>query len=152
MAVTAVLLLHTAGAQRKVITPNRGKKEVKDSIVIGCIITGQTIAPDDGVLDALGEKELKMVVSSPTDTTVLSPWDLVVSSVRRMEDGTYELVASHQDYWFWFSGIGKTRSYKGQVLKKGDKIGVQETGQKIELLVYDFETPVDPKLFQRCAN
>ncbi|RYY62740.1 MAG: hypothetical protein EOO05_01735 [Chitinophagaceae bacterium] len=137
-------------AQRKVLGPNRGKKTAKDSLVLGCVLRGQVFAPDDDELNVVGEKELKAVMSSETDTTVRAPWDLTVSSVKRLEDGTFEMVASHQDYWFWFTGIEKTKLYKGQVLKTGDAIGYLETGKKIELLLYDFETPLDPRKYITC--
>src|SRR4051812_28071375 len=82
-------------AQRRVLSPNRAGKPVKDTLALGCILAGQVYAPDDNELNALGEKELKAVVSSSTDTTVKAPWSLTISAVTRLEDGSFELVASH---------------------------------------------------------
>ena len=150
LAVMIMSAMSGLQAQRRVLSPNRGLKAVKDSLVLGCVLKGQVYAPDDNEVNVLGEKELKAVMSSETDTTLLAPWELTVSSVRRLEDGTFELVASHQDYWFWFSGIEKTKLYKGQVIKKGDPMGYLETGKKVELLLYDFETPLDPRKYMHC--
>ncbi|MET0636274.1 MAG: hypothetical protein ABWZ25_09630 [Chitinophagaceae bacterium] len=135
--------------QERVLRPQRGKVK-KDSLQLGCILTNYVYAPDDEELDILGQKEIKAVLSSASDTTVKAPWDLTVSGVKRLEDGSFELVAFHQDYWFWFSGLDKVRLYKNQQLKKGDAIGYLEPGKKLELLVFDFETPVDPKKYITC--
>jgi len=41
---------------------------------------------------------------------------------------------------------------KDQKVKAGDPIGHLLPGQKIELLLYDFETPVDPKKYMTCGK
>jgi hypothetical protein len=46
--------------------------------------------------------------------------------------------------------LSKVAVRKDQKVKTGDTIGHLLPGQKIELLLYDFETPVDPKKYMNC--
>ena len=68
------------------------------------------------------------------------------------EDGTWEIVFYHKDYWFWLSGLTSVVVRKDQKVKAGDILGHLETGKKIELLLYDFETPIDPKKYLKCGK
>ncbi len=79
--------------------------------------------------------------------------DAVISTIQRdAEDGTWEVVFYRKNYWFWLSGLSKVVVRKDQRVKTGDVIGHLETGKKIELLLYDFETPIDPKKYMSCGR
>jgi hypothetical protein len=128
----------------------KGRKQVKDSLSISCILlNAKDITPqkrEDGM------EELKLVLSSESDTTVRAGMDAVISKVQRTQEGKWEVVYYHQDYWFWMSGISKVTVKPNQKVKAGDAIGINETGEPVELLVYDFETPVDPKKYLKCGQ
>jgi hypothetical protein len=94
--------------------------------------------------------EIKIVLSSPSDTTVKAGIDGTVTNVQRDEDGKWLVVFFHNDYWFWYSGISKVAVRKNQKLKTGEPLGYIAPGDKVELVLYDFETQIDPKRFLDC--
>jgi hypothetical protein len=50
------------------------------------------------------------------------------------------------------SGLSKPVVKKNQKIKMGEPIGYLHPGEKIELLLYDFETPLDPKKYMKCGK
>ena len=130
---------------------NRRRAQVKDSLILSCIfLQAKDITPKESRAD--GQKELKLVLASNSDTVVKACMDGVISKVQRDQDGKWEVVFYHQDYWFWLTGITTVAVKPNQKVKAGQAIGYNETGEPVELLVYDFETPVDPKKYMRCAE
>ncbi len=125
----------------------------KDSLRLTCLLNdAKERAPEKQGVD-FGVKELKIVLSSATDTLVKACTDVVISTIQRdADDGSWEIVFYHKDYWFWLSGLTKVVVRKDQKLKTGDILGHLETGKKIELLLYDFETPIDPKKYMKCGK
>lgn len=129
----------------------KSRKPAKDSLLLSCIFfNAKDLTPKEERSDGLSEP--KLVLSSDTDTTVKAAMDAIVSKVQRDQNGTWEVVYYHQDYWFWISGINKVAVRPNQRVKAGDAIGYNEPGQPIELLVYDFETLVDPRKYLRCEQ
>ena len=94
--------------------------------------------------------EMKLVISSATDTLVKASADAVISRIQYDEDGLIEVVYYHRDYWFWISGLSKAVTRKDQKVKSGDVIGHLPFGKSMEILIYDFETPLDPKSILPC--
>lgn len=134
-----------------VSSAQKGRRAVKDSLNLSCIFYKATdVTPKEKRTD--GQKELKLVLSSNTDTTVKAPMDGVISKVQRDQEGKWEVVFYHQDYWFWISGVSTVAVKPNQRVKSGQALGYNKTGEPVELLVYDFETPVDPKKFLRCED
>ena len=123
----------------------------KDTLQLTCLLNDVTEpAPEKKGVD-FGVKELKIVLSSSTDTLVKACTDAVISTIQKdADDGTWEIVFYHKNYWFWLSGLSKVFVRKDQKVKTGDILGYLDTGKKIELLLYDFETPVDPKKYMKC--
>ena len=69
--------------------------------------------------------------------------DARVSNVERDEEGKWEVVFFQKNY---FLAIGPVKPVvKKSENKNGEAIGYLQPGGKIELLLYDFETPLDPK-------
>lgn len=127
----------------------KGRRQAKDSLALTCILyKAKDITPKADRAD--GTKELNLVLSSDTDTAIKAGMDAVISKVQRDQEGKWEVVYYHQDYWFWMSGIEKVAVKPNQKVKAGDAIGYNEPGQPVELLIYDFETPVDPKKYLKC--
>jgi hypothetical protein len=64
-----------------------------------------------------GPVELKIVLSSASDTLVKACTDARVSSVQKGDDGKWEVVFFQKDYWFWLSGLTKAYVTKNQKVK-----------------------------------
>lgn len=124
----------------------------KDTLRLNCLLDNPIVALDEKPGINVGAKELKIVLSSTTDTLVKACTDAVISVVQRDEEGKMEIVFFHKDYWFWLSGLSKAVVRKHQKVKTGDVIGHLKPGDKIELLLYDFETPIDPKKYMKCGE
>lgn len=123
----------------------------KDSLRLTCLLDNATEHEEKPAIN-LGQKELKLILSSATDTLVKACTDAVISTVQRDEEGKWEIVFYRKDYWFWVTGVSKAMVRKDQRVKAGDAIGVIAPGEKIELLLYDFETPIDPKKYMQCGG
>ena len=123
----------------------------KDPLRLTCLLDNATEHPEKQAINS-GQKELKIILSSTTDTLVKAPADAVISTIQKDEEGKWEIVFYQKDYWFWLTGLSKVVVRKDQKVKTGDMIGHLAEGQKIELLLYDFETPVDPKKYMKCSK
>ena len=125
----------------------------KDTLRLTCLLNDVTVpTPEKQGVD-FGVKELKIVLSSSTDTVVKACADAVISTIQSdAEDGTWEIVFFHRDYWFWLSGLSKVVVRKDQKVKTGDILGYLDREKKIELLLYDFETQIDPKKYMKCGK
>lgn len=123
----------------------------KDSLHLTCLLNNATEHQEKQSVN-LGQKELKIILSSATDTLVKACTDAVISTIQRDEDGKWEIVFNRKDYWFWLSGLSKVTVRKDQKVKAGDTIGHLAAGQQLELLLYDFETPIDPKKYMNCLK
>jgi len=123
----------------------------KDTLRLTCLLDNATEHQEKQAINS-GQKELKIILSSATDTMVKACTDAVISTIEKDEEGKWDIVFYHKDYWFWLTGLSKVVVRKDQKVKTGDTIGILMAGQKIELLLYDFETPVDPKKYMNCSK
>ncbi len=124
----------------------------KDSLRLICLLDNAIEAPPEKPGINMGPKEMKIVLSSATDTLVKACADAVISVVQKDEEGKTEIVFYYKNYWFWLSGLSKAVVRKDQKVKAGEVIGHLQPGEKIELLLYDFETPMDPKKYMKCGK
>ncbi len=146
LLVGSLLVVQLTHAQR------RGKPVKKDSLQLICpLLEAIYHQPEKGAYD-MGVEELHVLLSSPTDTLVKASFSGKVTTIQRTEEGLWELVFHHADYWFWYTGLEKVKAIKNQTLKAGDIIGIVKPGAKLELRIYDFETPLDPKKYLPCAQ
>jgi Peptidase family M23 len=95
-------------------------------------------------------KELKIILSSPSDTTVRACISGTVTNVQQDEEKKWTVIFNYKNYYFWYSGISRLAVRENHKLKNGDAIGYIEPGAKLELHIFDFETPVDPKKHLDC--
>jgi hypothetical protein len=95
-------------------------------------------------------KELKIILSSPSDTTVKVGILGTVTNVQQDEERKWIVVVNYRKFYFWYSGITKVTVREEQKLKAGDVLGYIAPGGKLELHVFDFETPLDPKRYLDC--
>ena len=105
---------------------------------------------DSAALRLFGSQDLKLIISSATDSLVKSTADAVITAVQKEEDGSYEIVFNYEDFWFWLSGIEQPLVRPQQRVKKGEPIGKLHPGAKLEILLFDFETPADPLDYLPC--
>ena len=124
----------------------------KDTLRLACLLDHAIETPQEKPAINTGPVELKIILSSATDTLVKACTDARISSVQKDDSGKWEVVFYQKDYWFWLSGLTKAYVTKNQKVKTGDAIGYLEPGEKIELLLYDFETPLDPKKYMNCQK
>ncbi len=124
----------------------------KDSLRLACLLDNAIVSPPEKRGTNTGPVQLKIVLSSATDTVIKACTDARVSNVERDEEGKWEVVFFQKDYWFWLSGVSKPVVKKNQKIKTGEAIGYLQPGEKIELLLYDFETPLDPKKYMNCGK
>ena len=102
------------------------------------------------------ESDFCIALVSIPDTVVKAVTNGKVTNVVQSEEeeGKWEVVFcakfKNRDYYFWYSGISKVVVKRNDVIKEGQPIGYIKSGEKIELLMYDFETPVDPAKYLDC--
>jgi hypothetical protein len=95
-------------------------------------------------------KELKIILSSPSDTTVKAGVAGTVTNVQMDEERKYIVILEFKNYYFWYGGITKPLVKEDQKIKAGDPLGIIAPGGKLELHFFDFETPLDPKKVLDC--
>jgi murein DD-endopeptidase MepM/ murein hydrolase activator NlpD len=129
-----------------------GLSQNKDSLKLICPLNEAVEPPVEKQPYSLGVQEVKIVLTSPTDTTVKACMAGTVTNIMRDDDGTYMVMFNSKDYYFLYSGITKTSARKGQKLNQGEMIGVLKPGGKLEFQIYDFETPLDPRKYVSCVK
>src|SRR5258705_9745147 len=117
----------------------------KDSLKLSCPLNEAVEPPAEKQPYSLGVPQPKLILMSLSDTTVKACINGTVTTVMRDEDGKWEVMFNNKDYYFWYSGLSKTKVIKGQKLQNGEAVGIIKPGDKLELMLYDFETPIDPK-------
>jgi len=101
---------------------------------------------------SLGGEELKVVLTSPSDTIVKASTTAVITNIMREEGGTWTVMFNSADYYFLYSGITRTSVVKGQKVKTGEAIGSLKRGEKMILQIYDAETALDPRKYVNCVK
>jgi uncharacterized protein YfaP (DUF2135 family) len=124
----------------------------KDSLKLSCPLNEAVEPPAEKQAYSLGVEQPKIILTSASDTTVKACINGTVTNIMRDEEGKWEVMFNNKDYYFYYSGIAKVKVVKGQKLQGGDAIGIIKPGDKIELMVYDFETPLDPKKYLNCGK
>jgi Peptidase family M23 len=124
----------------------------KDTLKLSCPLNEAVEPAPEKQPYSLGVEELKIVLKSPSDTTVKACIAGTITTVMRDDDGTSMVILNYKEYYFLYSGISKTSARKGQRVQNGDAIGYLKPGEKIEFQLYDFETPLDPKKFLNCLK
>jgi len=124
----------------------------QDTLRLSCFLTNAVLHAAESRNQLFNTDELKLVLSSTSDTVVKACIDAEVTTVQREADGTYEIVFVYKDYWFWLSGLQRATVRAKQKFRRGDPIGILNQGSKLELLLFDFETPVDPRPLMDCGK
>lgn len=150
--IVLFLLITINGLAQVRSNGRRGQK--KDSLTVLSCPLAESFEPPPPKEKTYGyeKQEGSITLVSQSDTIVKSCIDATVSRIQKDEEGKWEIVLFHNDYWFWYSGITKLAVRKDQKVKSGEALGYNLPGQPIELLVYDFETPVDAKKYLDCKR
>lgn len=126
----------------------------KDSIRLTCPLQEAMIVPPSKSSIQFDETDLCVVIVSRPDTIVKSVGAGRITNVEYTEESGYGIVLfsriQGKDYYFWFTGMKKLAVKRNDVVKLGQPLGFINAGDKIDLTMYQFETPVDPTLFLDC--
>lgn len=132
--------------------------KAQDSIKLMCPLNEAVVVPPPKNVMQLDEPDLCIVLVSIPDTIVKAVTMGRVTNVVQSEEeqGKWEVVFfcrfKNKEYYFWYTGLSKPIVRKNDVLKSGQALGYIKPGEKIELLMYDFETPVDPLKYLDCKG
>lgn len=124
----------------------------QDSVWLKCPLDDAIVVPPPKNIMKFDEPDLCIVLVSIPDTTVKACITGRVSNVVQNEDGKWDVVFYYRDYYFWYSGISKPIVRRGDNLKAGQPIGYIAQGGKLEFLMFNFETPIDPIRYLDCSK
>jgi hypothetical protein len=98
----------------------------------------------------LGTKDLKVMLSSATDTAIRSSVNGKVFSVTPGEDKKFEIALYYRDYYIWIVGVNKPLVKKNDVIKPGQLLGLVTPGNEVEFMLFLNEEPMDPRKYLDC--
>ena len=129
-----------------------------DSIHLVCPLEDATLIPPPKNVIRYDPPDMCIALSSGPDTIVKACISGTVTNVEADpdEEGKWEVVFfckfHNKEYYFWYSGLARTTLRRNDEIKAGQAIGSIEKGGKIELLMFDFETQVDPIHYLNCQR
>lgn len=128
----------------------------KDSIRLFCPLEEAVVVPPPKNAIQYDPPDLCIVLTSLPDSIVKSVANARVTNVEIDEEGKYGIVIfskmNNKDYYFWYTGLNKTIVSKNTLVKAGQAIGFIEPGGRVEMLMYQFETQLDPSKYLDCKN
>lgn len=128
----------------------------KDNIRLICPLNEATIVPPPQNVIHFEEPDLCVVLQSVPDTVVKSVGIGRVTNTELTEDSKNGLVLfvkiNGKDYYFWYTGLSKLLVKRNDVVKLGQPLGYINPGESIELLMFEFDKPVDPTNYLDCKN
>ena len=128
----------------------------KDSIRLICPLNEATIVPPPKNALRLDQPDLCIVLLSIPDTVVKAVANGRITNVEFDDETRNGIVLfarlNGKDFYFWYTGMNKVAVHKNDIVKTGQAIGYISSGDKIELNMYQFETPVDPVKYLDCRE
>ncbi len=128
----------------------------KDSIRLFCPLEEAVLVPPPKNAIKYDPPDLCIVLTSLPDSIVKSVANARVTNVEIDEEGKYGIVIfskiNNKDYYFWYTGLNRTVVAKNTLVKAGQPVGVIDPGGKVEMLMYQFETQLDPSKYLDCKN
>ena len=119
-----------------------------ENFILPCPLNEATVVPPPKNVIKLDEPDLCIVLISLPDSVVKSVGLGRVTYTENTEETGYGVVMfskiNGKDYYFWYTGLNKLLVRRNDVVKPGQPLGYVTPGTKIELTMYEFETPVDP--------
>lgn len=130
--------------------------QVDSTIRLQCPLQDATVVPPPKNAIQYDPPDLCIVLMSKPDTVVKSVIDARVTNTEIDEDGKHGVVLfakiKGQDYYFWYTGMSRALVRRHDVVKAGQAVGIIDPGGKVEMLMYQFETPVDPTKYLDCKS
>jgi hypothetical protein len=124
----------------------------KDSVWLQCPLNDATVVPPPKNVIHYDEPDLCIVLVSVPDTVVKACYNGRVTNVQQTDDGKWDVVFYYKDFYFWYSGLAKVNVRRNDNLKTGQPVGFIASGQKMEMLMFNFETPIDPIRYLDCKG
>ncbi len=128
----------------------------KESIRLLCPLNDAVVVPPPKNVIHYDEPDLCVVLQSIPDTVVKSVGTGRVTNTEFTEESKGGVVLfvkiNGKDYYFWYTGMSKVLVRRNEVVKLGQPLGYVGAGERIELLMYEFETPVDPTKYLDCKG
>ena len=129
-----------------------------DSIRLRCPLDEAVVVPPSKNAIRYDPPDLCVVLTSIPDSIVKACIESRVTNVEQNEDGTWDIVLfyknrrSNKDYYFWYTGLSRTLVRRNDILKIGQALGHITPGGKMEMLMYEFETQLDPSKYLDCKE
>ncbi len=123
-----------------------------DSIWLKCPLDEAMVVPPPKNTIHWDEPDLCIVIHSKPDTVAKACYAGRVSNVQLNDEGKWDVVFYYKDYYFWYSGLEKALVKKNENLKVGQPVGYIAKGGRLEMLLFKFETPLDPTKFLDCKS
>ena len=128
----------------------------KDSISLVCPLNNATLVKKPKQPMLFDVPEMSVLLTSATDSVVMACAQVQVTNTETDDEGKLGVVLfcrfRDKDYYFWYTGLSKLNVKRLEVLKPGQPLGLLKPGDKLEILMYDFETPVDPLRYLQCKD
>jgi hypothetical protein len=121
-----------------------------------CPLNDATVVPPPKNALKYAEPDYCIVLVSIPDTIVKAVYDGKITNVEFDEDTKNGVVfyskINNKDYYFWYTGLSKLIVRRNDKVIAGQALGYISKGDKIELLMYQFETPVDATKYLDCKG
>lgn len=128
----------------------------KETIKLICPLNDAVVVPPPKNVIHYDQPDLCVVLQSIPDTVVKSVGTGRVTNTEFTEESKGGVVLfvkiNGKDYYFWYTGMSKVLVRRNEVVKLGQPLGFISPGDRIELLMYEFETPVDPTNYLDCKG
>jgi Peptidase family M23 len=128
----------------------------KESMRLMCPLNEATVVPPPKNVIHYDQPDLCVVLQSIPDTVVKSVGTGRVTNTEYTEESKNGVVLfvkmNGKDYYFWYTGLDKLLVHRNEVVKIGQPLGYLKNGGRIELLMFEFETPVDPVKYLDCKE
>jgi hypothetical protein len=127
-----------------------------DSFRLICPLNDATIVPPPQNVIHYDEPDLCIVLQSIPDSLVKSVGNGRVTNTEFTDESKGGVVLfvkiKGKDYYFWYTGMTRLLVKRNDVVKIGQPLGIAGPGERIELMMYEFETPLDPMKYLDCKN
>lgn len=128
----------------------------KDIIRLFCPLNEATVVPPPKNVIRYDQADLCVVLQSIPDTVVKSVGTGRITNTEFTDESKFGVVLfvklNGKDYYFWYTGLDRLLVRRNDVVKIGQPLGYTGSGGRIELIMYEFETPVDPIKYLDCKG
>jgi Peptidase family M23 len=127
-----------------------------DSLKLLCPLNEATIVPPPQNQMKWDQEDLCIVLVSSPDTVVKAVGAGRITNIEYTEESGNGIVlycrVKNKEYYIWYTGMTKVLVKRNDVIKPGQAIGYLPAGERLEVTMYEFETPVDPLRHLNCRH